>query len=124
MYEIDGYEVLTVEQVDTGNQIATVCRHYAFTKKLVVSGSLNALINTDTPFNAKWQDWQGNDLPEELSNIVITVTGPAQLTEFTLNPVNGQANFDLVFPVAGAYEIQVSAEFPCDTEKLGVTVNE
>lgn len=123
-YQVLGHEVLSVEQVITPNQTATVRRHHCFAKKLVISGLSTATVNVALPLTVKWQDWQGNTLAGEASEINIVVTGPAQTAESTLTPVNGQAEFDLVFPVAGVYKIEADAGFPCDAGELEVTVGE
>jgi len=124
MYEIDGYEVLIVENVDTGNQVAIVRRHYAFVKKIILSGESQTVVGVTLPIVVKWQDWQGNDLVEETSNIKIIVTGLGQPMEQTLTPVNGQTEFDFESSIAGTFIIQTEADFPCDFAELEVIVNE
>lgn len=123
-YQVDGHEVLSVEQVVTPNQTATVRRHHCFAKKLVISGLSTATVNAALPLLVKWQDWQGSALAGETSEINVAITGPAQTAESTLTPVNGQAELELVFPVAGVYKVRASAGFPCDIAELEVTVNE
>lgn len=122
-YEVNGHEVLETEEVVTPNQTATVRRHYCFARKIVISGQNTVIVNAALPLSVKWQDWQNNDLLEEVSEINITVTGPAQTTDFTLTPIVGQAEFDLVFPATGIYKIQANAGFPCDAVELEVVVS-
>lgn len=121
--EVDGYEVLEVEEVVTPNQTATVRRHFCFAKKLVISGQNTAIVNASLPLSVEWQDWQGKKLAEENSEIEIMVSGPAQPTEFKLNPFSGVAEFDIIFPVAGTYVVKTGAGFPCDAGELEVVVS-
>lgn len=97
---------------------------FTLPNKLTVLGPTFGIINQIISLTVKWQDWQGNDLITEKNSIFVNVTGPAQPTAFTLAPVNGQAEFDLVFPVAGVYKIEASADFPCDAGVLEVTVSD
>jgi len=124
-FEVVGDEVLSVEEVVTSSQTAIVKRHYKFLKQIVLNTTTNITnINVPIQITVKWQDWQGNDLLEETSDIKITITGTGQSAEQTLTPANGQIEFDFESSVAGTFIIQTGVDFPCDFAELEVIVNE
>lgn len=124
VFEAHGDETLVVEEVETENQAAIVKTHYCFAKKLVISGSGAAAVGSLLPVIVAYQDWQGNSLPDENRPIHVSVTGPGQAQKLVLTPVNGQAEFDFVSEVPGAFVIRATAEFPCDPAEVEVIVNE
>lgn len=123
MFERVDNEIMRIEEVITETQVAIVKTHYCWAKKLIISGCSATATNTPLPITVVYQDWQDNPLPDENRPIKITITGPGQPTELVLNPVGGQAEFDFVSEVAGTFKIRATAEFPCDSAEIEVTVS-
>lgn len=123
MLEQFGDEILTIEEIQTETQLATIKTHYCWAKKLVISAGGATTVSTPLPVIVTYQDWQDNPLYDENRPIHISVTGPGQAQELVLIPTNGQAEFDFVSAVSGTFKIQATAEFPCDPAEIEVVVS-
>lgn len=121
---LDNGQVLSTEEINTGTQNAIIEKPYCMSKKLVIEGPVTCAINSPITATVKAFDWQNNPLPDENRPIKVTITGPGQPAELTLNPVNGQAEFDFESPIPGTFKIQAIADFPCDAGTLEAIVNE
>jgi len=123
LFEVLDHEVLTVEEINTGNQVATVKRFYAFSRKLVITGLREITTNSTAFFTVIWQDWQDHQLQDENSPITVKIVGAGQPVEFILTPENGQAAFNFASPIPGTFKITAAAAFPCTPAEMEVVVN-
>lgn len=118
---INPLEILDRWSTPDGTTIGT---HYCWDRKLSVSGPSAGTINTAIPYTATYKDWQNVSLASENRQVTIKITGPAQPSTLILTPVNGQANFNLNFPVTGTFKIHAEAVFAeCDFAEMEVVIS-
>lgn len=92
-------------------------------KTVIITGEKVIRVNVAIPISIEVQYPKGVTDVSEIRPLVVKITGPGQPAELTINPVNGQAEFDFESPIPGTFTIQATADFPCDPGTLEVTVN-
>ena len=123
MYVQENNEILKVETVIKNQNEIVIKSFHCWPVKLSLKGNIQTTVNTPVAFITNYLDWQDNPISDENRPIKVNVTGPGQPAELTLALANGQAEFDFVSAVAGAFKIRATAEFPCDQAEIGVVVS-
>lgn len=118
-----GDEILLEETVETAKQLAVVRKHHCAAKKLVIIGASAVAAGSKLPLVVRYEDWQGNPLPDETRPIYVAVTGQGQAGEVILAPNGGQAELEFQSNAAGVFTVWAKAEFLCDKGSLEVTVS-
>lgn len=119
-----GDEILRQEEVFTQTQVALVGRHHCFATKVVLAGPQQVTVGQAATFTAQYYDWQDSPLPGENRSMRVH----AGENVITLQPENGQAEFDLqvdYVPEGGKLVIEAAGEgFGCNAGVLEVAVVE
>lgn len=125
MFEQVGNEIFSIEVISTESQSeVTIKSFHCWATRLSIAGNNRAIVDTANPITVEYQDWQGNALPDENHQIVVTVSGGRQRQELLLTPVNGVAEFDFISAVPGTFTIRVSAVgYPCEIGEMEVVVS-
>ena len=103
---------------------AIISTHHCWAIKLSLTGQVSGQVGVGLIITAQYKDWQNNILTGINEPIKISVDGPGEADqELTLNPVNGQAEFNLVSDVPGIFKIKSTTNIPCDAAEIEVTVS-
>lgn len=115
MIETDGIYLYEVQKYNGGEARGVIGNH----TKLVLTGPNEIAANVPEAILAEYQDYQGNLLPGENRDIIISVNDVEQVT----TPVDGRAEFDFMSNAPGTHAISARTGFPCDSAKIEVVVS-
>lgn len=95
-YEINGYEVLSVEQFKTPTQTVIVKKHHTFYRHVTatIPNQLIALQPAQVIFT--WKNWQGDPIAEEATPFTV------EISEQEVSVAVGET-LELVFSTPGEY---------------------
>ncbi len=106
-----------VQELENGGEALGAISHEI---KLEIIGATSTTVSTILPLVVRYKNWQDNLLPNENRPILIRI----EEQKLCLEPMDGQAEFDFISEYAGVFKIRATAEFPCDSAEIEVTVSE
>lgn len=102
--EIDGFEVLKIEEVVTATQTAIIKTHYDFLKHTEIIVPEQCIVGEQVQIKVICKDYLGTVLASETTPIIVEVSGVQQ----SLNPINGEILFPFSSELTGDFAISTA----------------